>query len=156
MGTDRAFTFDGVFDTGASQVTVYEDTVMPLLDAFFSGYNATVLAYGQTGSGKTYTMGSGMLSNSYEEEVGIIPRVITDMFNTIHDKRDSIPGSEFRVRVQFIEVYGEIIRDLMVEGGDRNLVRLSNQQRSTCIPPQLSTHYAPLVHVMPPAGHPRG
>lgn len=156
MGTDRAFTFDGVFDTGASQVTVYEDTVMPLLDAFFSGYNATVLAYGQTGSGKTYTMGSGMLSNSYEEEVGIIPRVITDMFNTIHDKRDSIPGSEFRVRVQFIEVYGEIIRDLMVEGGDRNLVRCPTNKEAPASLHNCPLTMLPLVHSCDQTGHPRG
>ena len=51
----------------------------------FEGYNAAILAYGQTGStiwenrlgGKTYTMGT---SPGYSSQPGIIPRVISEIF----------------------------------------------------------------------------
>lgn len=87
---------------------VYDGVVTPLVDAYFSGYNATVLAYGQTGSGKTFTMGSGSLAGTQESEVGIIPRVITNLFNRMQNLRDRVVGAEFRVKVQFIEIYGEV------------------------------------------------
>lgn len=51
QSSPRPFTFDYVFDDFASQDTVYEGSVRPLVDSYLSGYNATILAYGQTGSG---------------------------------------------------------------------------------------------------------
>jgi hypothetical protein len=54
-----------------------------LVDGFFCGYNATVLAYGQTGAGKTYTMGSGNNGGKLDEELGVIPRVMTDIFSRL-------------------------------------------------------------------------
>ena len=35
---------------------MYNESVSPLMDACFEGYNATVFAYGQTGAGKTFTI----------------------------------------------------------------------------------------------------
>lgn len=37
---------------------MYAQSVLPLVESSFEGYNVTILAYGQTGSGKTYTMGN--------------------------------------------------------------------------------------------------
>lgn len=54
----------------------------------FDGYNAAVLAYGQTGSGKTFTMGTGSNYLESEEEAGVIPRVIKDMFTEVDRRRD--------------------------------------------------------------------
>lgn len=51
--------------------------------ACFDGYNAAVLAYGQTGSGKTYTMGTASNYQESEEDAGIIPRTITDIFEEV-------------------------------------------------------------------------
>ncbi|KAK9162323.1 hypothetical protein Syun_003225 [Stephania yunnanensis] len=43
----HAFTFDHVYSgTSSSSYRIFEDCISPLVDAFFSGYNATVLAYG--------------------------------------------------------------------------------------------------------------
>ena len=66
---------------------MYDNLVAPLVDACFDGYNATVLAYGQTGSGKTYTMGSAALSALADDEVGVIPRVIQDIFAGIERRK---------------------------------------------------------------------
>ena len=120
------------------QVEIYETSVQPLLSSLFKGYNATVLAYGQTGSGKTYTMGSGYLTlcNAAAaaaasdadaasvaggifdfDESGVIPRVLNDLFRTIEEEMRSNPGNKFVVRVSFLEVYNEEIKDLFGKFG---------------------------------------
>jgi hypothetical protein len=44
----HVFTFDHVYgSSGPSSSLIFEQCVHPLIDALFSGYNATVLAYGQ-------------------------------------------------------------------------------------------------------------
>jgi hypothetical protein len=45
------------------------------------GFNGTVFAYGQTSSGKTHTMSGSDMYN--EEERGVIPRMVTHVFNKI-------------------------------------------------------------------------
>lgn len=47
LDTDRAFTFDYVFDTTTEQSAVYNTAVAQLVEESLKGYNVTVLAYGQ-------------------------------------------------------------------------------------------------------------
>ena len=110
LGKNRAFHFDEVFTPTSEQTAVYDNLVAPLVDACFDGYNATVLAYGQTGSGKTYTMGSAALSALADDEVGVIPRVIQDIFAGIERRKGK---SECTVRCAFLEVHNEEVRDLL-------------------------------------------
>ena len=110
LGKNRAFHFDEVFGPDSEQTRVYDNLVAPLVDACFDGYNATVLAYGQTGSGKTYTMGSAALSAGADDEIGVIPRVIQDVFAGIKKRRGV---SECTVRCAFLEVHNEEVRDLL-------------------------------------------
>ena len=49
------------------------------------GYNVCIFAYGQMGSGKTYTM-EGDLSS--EDSVGMIPRAVSQVFDTAEELRD--------------------------------------------------------------------
>jgi len=69
----------------------------------FIGYNATVLAYGQTGSGKTFSMGGGygISADTDEEIIGVIPRVIRDLFDGIAEREKEF---EFVVKVSYLEV----------------------------------------------------
>ncbi|AQK74805.1 P-loop containing nucleoside triphosphate hydrolase superfamily protein [Zea mays] len=105
----HVFTFDHVYgSSGPSSSLIFEQCVHPLIDALFSGYNATVLAYGQTGSGKTYTMGT-----DYSGEGncgGIIPQVMDTIFRKVDTSKD---GSEFLIRVSFIEIFKEDVFDLL-------------------------------------------
>lgn len=73
------------------------------------------MAYGQTGSGKTFTMGSAALNsnNSSSSMDGIIPRVIVDLFDNVHQREINDPNSTYVIKVQFLEIYGEEIRDLL-------------------------------------------
>lgn len=63
----------------------------------------------QTGSGKTYTMGTGFDMNVTEEEKGIIPRAVQQLFQGIQKRRleaqsADIPPPDFKVSAQFLEV----------------------------------------------------
>lgn len=73
-----------------------------------AGYNATIFAYGQTSSGKTYTMEGASIDDP--ELRGIIPRTATEIFSNVMAADENI---EFIVKVSYIEIYMERIRDLL-------------------------------------------
>ncbi|KAJ8911854.1 hypothetical protein NQ315_012519 [Exocentrus adspersus] len=70
------------------------------------GYNVTILAYGQTGSGKTHSMGTAYKG---EEDMGVIPRAVTEIFDFIKDHFTL----DFSVTVSFMELYQEVLYDLL-------------------------------------------
>ncbi|MGH0140891.1 UNVERIFIED_CONTAM: hypothetical protein FKN15_049145 [Acipenser sinensis] len=109
LGHDRHFQFDFVFEESSDQEEVSNTCVQPLVEAFFQGFNATIFAYGQTGSGKTYTIGEANISSVSDEEQGIIPRAVAEIFKLL-DENDL---SDFSVRVSYLEVYKEDFRDLL-------------------------------------------
>ncbi|XP_061178029.1 kinesin-like protein KIF27 isoform X2 [Saccostrea echinata] len=109
LGKDRGFTFDYVHSPKVSQEEVYKSCVESLVGSIFEGYNATVFAYGQTGSGKTYTVGGGNMNALTEEEYGIIPRALKDMFDYMQANKEV----EYSVKVSYIEIYKEELQDLL-------------------------------------------
>uniref|UniRef100_A0AAQ4RZP7 Kinesin motor domain-containing protein n=1 Tax=Gasterosteus aculeatus aculeatus TaxID=481459 RepID=A0AAQ4RZP7_GASAC len=117
VGTEKAFTYDYVFDPTAEQEEVFNTTVSPLLSGLFKGYHATVLAYGQTGSGKTFSMG-GTYTSTQENDpsVGVIPRVIRRIF----EEREKMTACEFCLAVSYLEIYNEDILDLLCTSKDRS------------------------------------
>jgi hypothetical protein len=126
MGKDRMFNFDSVYGPAAPQDAIYAEWVSPLVDGLFSGYNATVLAYGQTGAGKTFTMGSGDNAGKTPAELGVIPRVMRDIYERLEQltlERTAGGGCahEVRVRVSYIEIYNEEVRDLLEPGISKTL-----------------------------------
>ncbi|KPP58687.1 hypothetical protein Z043_123467 [Scleropages formosus] len=123
LGKDKAFTYDFVFDMDAQQNQIYATCVHKLVEGCFEGYNATVFAYGQTGSGKTYTMGTGFDVSVAENEQGIIPRAIRQLFQGIEKQQAEARASgmqppEFKVSAQFLELYNEEILDLFDSARD--------------------------------------
>uniref|UniRef100_A0A7N5J8D0 Kinesin family member 27 n=1 Tax=Ailuropoda melanoleuca TaxID=9646 RepID=A0A7N5J8D0_AILME len=109
IGRDRVFTFDFVFGKNSTQDEVYNTCIKPLVLSLIEGYNATVFAYGQTGSGKTYTIGGGHVASIVEGQKGIIPRAIQEIFQNICEN----PNIDFNIKVSYIEVYKEDLRDLL-------------------------------------------
>ncbi|KAI9469771.1 MAG: kinesin motor domain-containing protein [Benjaminiella poitrasii] len=69
---------------------------------------ATVFAYGQTASGKTFTM------MGTESEPGVIPRSVSEVFDFI---KKAITR-EFLLRVSYLEIYNETIKDLLNPSND--------------------------------------
>ncbi|KAI9586295.1 kinesin-like protein Klp68D [Glossina fuscipes] len=102
----KMFTYDAVYDAGASQTTVYNEVVFPLVSSVLEGYNGCIFAYGQTGTGKTFTM-EGIRGN--DELVGIIPRTFEQIW--LHINRTE--NFQFLVDVSYLEIYMEELRDLL-------------------------------------------
>ena len=73
-----------------------------------SGYNGTIFAYGQTSSGKTHTMEGNIHS---EEMMGIIPRIVNDIFDHFSIMEDN--KNTFVIKVSYFELYLETISDLL-------------------------------------------
>ena len=90
----------------ASQEAVYDNTARDIVSAALQGYNGTVFCYGQTGAGKTFTMTGGQESYKYR---GLIPRALHHVFADI----ESRPESAVTVRVSYLEIYNENLRDLL-------------------------------------------
>ncbi|CBX91574.1 hypothetical protein LEMA_P070820.1 [Plenodomus lingam JN3] len=95
------------------QVDVFEYSIRPTVDDILNGYNGTVFAYGQTGAGKSYTM----MGSDIDDEVGkgVIPRIIQQIFASILASPSNI---EYTVRVSYMEIYMERIRDLLQPQND--------------------------------------
>uniref|UniRef100_A0A673B7X1 Kinesin-like protein n=1 Tax=Sphaeramia orbicularis TaxID=375764 RepID=A0A673B7X1_9TELE len=121
VGTEKAFTYDYVFDPTAEQEEVFSTAVSSLLCGIFKGYHATVLAYGQTGSGKTFSMG-GAYTSAQEDDpsVGVIPRVIRRIF----EEREKKTDCEFCMAVSYLEIYNEEILDLLCTSKDKPAISI--------------------------------
>ncbi|XP_040942535.1 kinesin-like protein KIN-7D, mitochondrial isoform X1 [Gossypium hirsutum] len=108
-----AYAFDKVFGPQATSQEVYEVAAKPIVKAAMEGVNGTVFAYGVTSSGKTHTM------HGDQNAPGIIPLAIKDVFSIIQDT----PGREFLLRVSYLEIYNEVINDLLDPTGQNLRVR---------------------------------
>ncbi|KAL9936533.1 hypothetical protein V8E36_004601 [Tilletia maclaganii] len=107
------FTFDRAFPMGTKQKDVFEYGIKETVSDVINGYNGTVFAYGQTGSGKTFTM---MGSDIDDENLkGVIPRITELIFESI---LASPPHLEYLVKVSYMEIYMEKIRDLLAPQND--------------------------------------
>ena len=98
------FQFDKILHNVA-QEEVFEYVKNVISNATL-GFNGTVFAYGPTGSGKTFTMSGSSSNFNYR---GIIPRAITRLFQELGGKVDY----ESKVSISYLEIYNEIIFDLL-------------------------------------------
>ncbi|KAK5657666.1 hypothetical protein OQA88_2738 [Cercophora sp. LCS_1] len=108
-----SFTFDRVFDMGCKQKDIFDFSIKSTVDDILNGYNGTVFAYGQTGAGKSYTMMGSSIDD--EEGKGVIPRIVEQIFASILSSAANI---EYTVRVSYMEIYMERIRDLLQPQND--------------------------------------
>jgi kinesin family protein 18/19 len=104
--TARMFTYDWVFGPHAPQETVFERTALPLIESVLQGVNACVFASGATGSGKTYTM------LGENDMPGIMTLALDELFHQIGGKQNVL------VRCSFVEIYNEIVKDLLIDFSD--------------------------------------
>ncbi|WVR06885.1 hypothetical protein IAU60_003921 [Kwoniella sp. DSM 27419] len=97
------YTFDKLLQHPSTTPELYHEKIAPLVEKAMNGFNSTVFAYGQTGSGKSFTM------TGVPEELGIIPCAVDGVFDAITSDRDRA----FLLRVSYIEIYNETLRDLL-------------------------------------------
>ncbi|XP_077862276.1 kinesin-like protein KIF27 [Saccoglossus kowalevskii] len=130
IGKDRVFTFDNVLSAKSTQDESYKTCVEPLLRSCFEGYNATVFAYGQTGSGKTYTITGSNSIDIQEEEIGIVPRALKQMYEMIEENHNK----DFTIRVSYIEIYKEELKDLLdIETNSKDLAIREDDKGNTVL-----------------------
>ncbi|KAJ1982865.1 hypothetical protein H4R34_001562 [Dimargaris verticillata] len=99
----NSYTFDHVFDPLQTTAEVFDSVAQDIISSTMDGFNGTIFAYGQTSSGKTHTMyGSA-------EEPGVIGLSIRRIFEHI----EQTPNREYLLRVSFLEIYNEAIKDLL-------------------------------------------
>lgn len=98
------FSFDQVFHPQSSQRDVF-DLVSPLIQSAFDGYNVCIFAYGQTGSGKTFTM------EGTSSKMGIIPNTVDLLFASVENYK--LLGWTYNITVTFLEIYNEVLYDLL-------------------------------------------
>ena len=92
-----------VFDSSYNTKSLFDSVGKPIVEEAMRGVNGTILAYGQTSSGKTHTM----LGN--QSTPGIILLSVIDIFHHINKH----PNRSFLLRVSMVEIYNEIVRDLL-------------------------------------------
>ncbi|KAL2467750.1 P-loop containing nucleoside triphosphate hydrolase superfamily protein [Forsythia ovata] len=114
---DIAYSFDRVFGPATTTRHVYDIAAQHVVGGAMEGVNGTVFAYGVTSSGKTHTM------HGEQKSPGIIPLAVKDVFGIIQET----PGREFLLRVSYLEIYNEVINDLLDPTGQNLRIREDSQ-----------------------------
>ena len=131
-----SFHFDKILHN-VPQEEVFEYTMNDIIKSSVQGYNGTIFAYGQTGSGKTFTISGSPNNFTYR---GIIPRAITRLFNEISNK----PEFDFNIQISYLEIYNEIMFDLLPESGnfvgERANIEFQEDSKGNVIVKGLSKH----------------
>ena len=109
------FQFDQVFDEDTLTPLLHQSISRPMVKSVLTGEHATIFAYGQTGSGKTFTMqGDGKKSGG---RAGVIQLVASDLFRFM--RQGAFNTREYIVKVSYVEIYNEKVKDLLSKGGSR-------------------------------------
>ncbi|KAI8146305.1 P-loop containing nucleoside triphosphate hydrolase protein [Fennellomyces sp. T-0311] len=118
--------YDQVFN-GSDNTGLYQMSIHKLVDNWKKIPSSTVFAYGQTASGKTY---SNALDYGTESEPGVIPQSVENVFRCI----EQASTKEFVLRVSYLEIYNETIRDLLAPAND-NLKIHEDKRRGIYVSP---------------------
>ncbi|XP_068683876.1 centromere-associated protein E-like isoform X2 [Montipora foliosa] len=119
---NSSYSFDQIFDVSSTTQDVYDEFGQPIVLSAMDGFNGTLFAYGQTSSGKTYTM----MGDQRNE--GVIPKAVGEIYDYI----EKHPSREFLIRVSYMEIYNEDIRDLL-NPAKTNLKVHENAQRQVYV-----------------------
>lgn len=109
---DLTLSFDRVFGSEATNLDVFEFAMRPLVSSVLNGFNCSAFVYGVTGAGKTYTMlGS-------DRHRGLVYSTMEELFKQIQPLSDK---SSFDIRISYVEVYNEQVRNLLTKSGPLKL-----------------------------------
>lgn len=137
------FNFDAVLNPSRSQADLYEAAGRKIISFFCDGYNATIFAYGQSGSGKTFSMlgpeeVTEILINSKDnippetaEMFGITPRATFHVFDNIREGQAK--GTVYNLKVSYVEVYNEMINDILTSPPGLNLKMREFPNAGMCV-----------------------
>ena len=97
-----------VFGDDCTTTDVYNAVGKRVVNGSLRGINGTILAYGQTSSGKTHTM----LGD--QQCPGVVLLAVRDIFQHISENEER----EWFLRVSMVEIYNEVVADLLQKGND--------------------------------------
>jgi centromeric protein E len=107
---DSPFTgYDHVFGPEHDNRAVYEGFARKMVSAAVEGVNASIFAYGQSGTGKTHTM------RGTPTDPGIHYLALRQLFDEMKELV-STRKRVFLLRVSYVEIYMERVRDLLAKG----------------------------------------
>lgn len=112
-----AYAYDRVFGPTTTTRHVYDVAAQHVVNGAMEGINGTIFAYGVTSSGKTHTM------HGDQRSPGIIPLAVKDAFSIIQET----PNREFLLRVSYLEIYNEVVNDLLNPAGQNLRIREDSQ-----------------------------
>ncbi|XP_044500590.1 kinesin-like protein KIN-7K, chloroplastic isoform X2 [Mangifera indica] len=112
-----AYAYDRVFGPTTTTSHVYDVAAQNVVSGAMEGINGTIFAYGVTSSGKTHTM------HGDQRSPGIIPLAVKDAFSIIQET----PNREFLLRVSYLEIYNEVVNDLLNPAGQNLRIREDSQ-----------------------------
>ncbi|PPE00697.1 hypothetical protein GOBAR_DD02276 [Gossypium barbadense] len=101
---EKKYCFDHAFGPQSTNLDTYQKCISTIISGVVQGLNATVFAYGSTGSGKTYTM------VGTQHDPGLMVLSLHTIFDLIRRDKSS---DEFEVTCSYLEVYNEVIYDLL-------------------------------------------
>uniref|UniRef100_A0A453R2N9 Kinesin-like protein n=1 Tax=Aegilops tauschii subsp. strangulata TaxID=200361 RepID=A0A453R2N9_AEGTS len=108
-----AYAYDRVFGPTTTTQQVYDVAAQHVVGGAMQGINGTIFAYGVTSSGKTHTM------HGDQRSPGIIPLAVKDAFGIIQETLNR----EFLLRVSYLEIYNEVVNDLLNPAGKNLRIR---------------------------------
>ncbi|CAE7667619.1 KIF1A, partial [Symbiodinium necroappetens] len=111
-------------DNYSDQRTIYNSVGAEMVMHGTTGFNCCLIAYGQTGTGKTHTVHGDWQSHEHR---GLLPRISEGLFQRLDQCRAE--GASWRVRISYIEVYNDRLRDLLEHAGP-SLSRTENDSPS--------------------------
>lgn len=109
----RSFSYDELWGPGITNTDIFAKIGYSVIKTTMEGYHGVVFAYGQTSSGKTYSI------HGAEDDPGMIPRAVQAMFEYI----DNTTDRDFVIQVSYMEIYNEVINDLLNPTGKGLAVR---------------------------------
>ncbi|KAL0900329.1 hypothetical protein Bca101_084290 [Brassica carinata] len=112
-----AYAYDRVFGPTTTTRNVYDVAAHHVVNGAMEGINGTIFAYGVTSSGKTHTM------HGDQRSPGIIPLAVKDAFSIIQET----PSREFLLRISYMEIYNEVVNDLLNPAGQNLRIREDKQ-----------------------------
>lgn len=103
------YSFDYVFGPQKRNEDIFSLCIKDIVHDSMRGIHGSIFSYGQTSSGKTFTM------NGVEDQPGIIILAINQCFDSIN----LFPDREFLIRISYLEIYNEQLKDLLcnIENG---------------------------------------
>eukprot|EP01064_Diplonema_japonicum_P028770 TRINITY_DN449_c0_g4_i1.p1 TRINITY_DN449_c0_g4~~TRINITY_DN449_c0_g4_i1.p1 ORF type:complete len:657 (+),score=258.98 TRINITY_DN449_c0_g4_i1:56-2026(+) len=103
------YNFTKTFGGDSKQTDVFDNVARKAVEDAFDGFHGLMFVYGQTGTGKTFTM-----SNQTKGQEGMLQRCVDLVFNKIKDDK----SGDYEVNCTFIQIYQEVIEDLLRDKHD--------------------------------------